>query len=114
MWLLGPCSSGMGGLITLSLERGADAVWPEKQGRGCLCAWRGAEQTLKRMEWLQAGALGPQEAPPPPWQGRLRQYSTGRAAEALPDSHRLTNVKVSCFYCKWEAQGILKNQGMEF
>lgn len=78
-----------------------------KEG-GCLCAWRGTEQTLKRMEWLQAGALGPQEAPPPPWQGRLRQYSTGRAAEALPDSHRLSNLKVSSFYCKWEAQGIFK------
>lgn len=63
------------------------------------------------MEWLQAGALGPQEAPPPPWQSRLHQYSTGRAGEALTDSHWLTNLKVSCFYCKWEAQGILKTKG---
>lgn len=90
----------MGGLITLSLERGADAVGPGKQGWGRLCAWCGAEKTLKWVEWLQAGALGPREALPPPWQGRLHQYSTSRAGEALADSHWLTNLKVSCFYCK--------------
>lgn len=105
MWLLGPCFSGMGGLITLSLERRADAGKPEKQGWGRLCAWWGVEQTLKLVEWLQARALGPQGAHPPPLAGQAVSIFCAQAGEALSDSHWLTNMKASY---EWEAQRILK------
>lgn len=81
-----------------------------KDGAACV---RGMALS-KPVEWLQAGALGPREALPPPWQGRLHQYSTSRAGEALDDSHCLTNLKVSCFSCKsGKLRESLKNQGME-
>lgn len=77
MWLLGPCFSGMGGLITLSLERGQMLV-SQRNKDGAACGLGGGvEQTLKPVERLQARALGPQGAHPPPWQGCISILCTG-------------------------------------
>lgn len=81
-----------------------------KDGAACV---RGVALSKPWSGWnsCKQGPWAPERPFRPPWQSRLHQYSTSRAGEALADSHWLTNLKVSCFFCKlWEAQGILKNK----
>lgn len=72
-----PLLLGHGGINHPVAGEGADAGKPEKQGWGRLWAWGGVEQTLKPVERLQARALGPQGAHPPPWQGCISILCTG-------------------------------------
>lgn len=47
MWLLGPCFSGMGGLITLSLERGQMLV-SQRNKDGAACGLEGGGVALSK------------------------------------------------------------------